>query len=95
MKFSTWILVVSALALSVAVETPDAASAPASPPFFSGNLMTSQGEGWRQVQERIREQMLRQRPSVQFAMHGQMQVQGALAKSPRVRSAMVRILAEA
>jgi hypothetical protein len=39
MKLSTWILVVSALALSVAVQTPDAASAPASPPFFSGDLV--------------------------------------------------------
>jgi hypothetical protein len=29
----------SALALSVAVQTPDAASAPASPPFFNGDLV--------------------------------------------------------
>ena len=39
MKISTWVLVASALALSVAVQTPDAASAPASPPFFSGDLV--------------------------------------------------------
>lgn len=39
MKISTWVLVASALALSVAVQTPDAASAPASPPFFSGDLI--------------------------------------------------------
>ena len=39
MKISTWVLVASALVLSVAVQTPDAASAPASPPFFSGDLV--------------------------------------------------------
>ena len=38
MKISTWVLAVSALALSVAVQTPDAASAPALP-FFSGDLV--------------------------------------------------------
>jgi len=39
MKLSTWIVAASALALSIAVQTPDAASAPASPPFFSGDLV--------------------------------------------------------
>lgn len=39
MKISTWILVASALALGVAVQPPDALSAPASPPVFSGDLV--------------------------------------------------------
>lgn len=36
MKLSTWVLVGGALALGIAVQTPDAASASASPAFFSG-----------------------------------------------------------
>lgn len=36
MRISTWVLVGGALAFSFAVRAPDAASAPASPPFFSG-----------------------------------------------------------
>jgi hypothetical protein len=38
MKVSTWV-VVSALALGVAAQTPDAVSAPASPPYVSGDLV--------------------------------------------------------
>jgi hypothetical protein len=39
MKISRWVLVASALALGVAARTPDAAPAPASPPFFTGDLV--------------------------------------------------------
>lgn len=39
MKISTGVLAASALALGVAVQTPDAASAPVSPPFFSSDLV--------------------------------------------------------
>lgn len=39
MRISTWVLVGGALAFSFAVRAPDAASAPASPPYVSGDLV--------------------------------------------------------